>query len=71
MTVPGSGWGRRKEAVKIFAEERKAGAAPCASQEFPLLVGTPWEAWRPGPPAPEKVGAPVETLPDLRYPKQK
>lgn len=40
--------------MKIFAEERKAGAAPCTSQEFPLLVGTPWEAWRPGPPAPEQ-----------------
>lgn len=49
--MPRSGWERRKEAVKIFPEERKAAAAaPCTSQEFPLLVGTPRGAGSPGPP---------------------
>lgn len=52
LTVPRSGCERRKEAVTIFSEERKAAAAPCTSQEFPLLVGTPWGAGSPASPLP-------------------
>lgn len=50
LTVPRSGWERRKEAVKTFPEERKAAAAPCTSQEFPLLAGTLQGAGTPGSP---------------------